>query len=577
MNSNRTIAPIIAALAITILFPIVNASHDPNDFFAVEKSSLGFGVTAINTIHGTSTTNVWAGTTTDSFGRIFQRGTGNWATSYAMPATFLGVGAIWATADNHAIAISEDESANVAMKWDGSAWTTITTANMAGRDIIGFTSLNYWAIGNTPDLTSNGVVRQFNGASWITCATCEFVDSSTGIAIHGVASNNIWALIGLGSVTQFWHYDGSAWTNTDNLGARFQDIFMASATNGFAVGTITGQDSAYAQYDGVNWEIVTGDTTGVKHRNAVWGTSGTNIWAVGNPGTGVGSKYSHWDGSNWNDEPTYQTNAVEILNVWCFDASNCWTTGQIQIEKLRINANSALPSLAALEWDPHELIADTDNACFGDEVSLMAIVQPSVGLGGLMAYIINQDSNVVIETLVGSDFNSLNNKKFSTSRVYPPGEYDFIVTADVSGLIGLDNWASAPVVVRTGTCIDNSPTVISKINTLENNITTLIEGIDILVNTTVNGTSLETIILATQSPIAEAMSAGIIFLILAALIIWAEYSREFFIYIAAILCDTIIVVALSGDFIALRLIFAAVGILIILRAIYVKQNEGEEN
>ena len=83
--------------------------------------------------------------------------------------------------------------------------------------------------------------------------------------------------------------DGSVWwpmdTGTTNL---LNGVWGSSATDVFAVG----DNGAIMHYDGTTWSTMSSGTT--NDLNAVWGNSATDVFAVGDNGTIV-----HYDGTTW--------------------------------------------------------------------------------------------------------------------------------------------------------------------------------------------------------------------------------------------------------------------------------------
>lgn len=80
-----------------------------------------------------------------------------------------------------------------------------------------------------------------------------------------------------------------------------------------------------AAVNGVDYDAGSGfwnpQTSGVTETlNAIWGTSATSLWAVGNGGT-----IRKWDGTTWSGQTSGTTNHLRA--VWGSDASNVWAVG----------------------------------------------------------------------------------------------------------------------------------------------------------------------------------------------------------------------------------------------------------
>jgi hypothetical protein len=93
------------------------------------------------------------------------------------------------------------------------------------------------------------------------------------------------------------HYDGQSWSLAHRSSAGPLYGVWASAPNDvFAVGY------EILHYDGIEWSTMAGpDLPGDAHYHAVWGTSSSNIYAVGDYFTDVDNLViAHYDGSTWS-------------------------------------------------------------------------------------------------------------------------------------------------------------------------------------------------------------------------------------------------------------------------------------
>lgn len=423
----------------------VGATHDPNDFWVTDAVIPGQSFT---TITG-SASHVWAASGVN----IFKR-TASWAieSSIAPEPIF----DLWANSDTLAYATFNDGAevdgvlkytgtwandatfpiddahradavfgrdanrilvarplfrdsttpVDTAIATDGSTWDTQQLVS-SGQTNIG---VDVWTAPSPGD--AHWIAFQVQGAQTL-MVRCDvndnlnpcglgddtFLIADSITAIWGTSESNIWAVSELGNI---WRWDNIAWTLS----------------------------TSFAQNTGFN---------------DIWGTSASDIWAVGNAGFII-----HYDGTTWTPEPS--PTGASIRGVWCRSVNVCWMVAGDTIFNYQVNPAIANPTLAGLQWDPADMIVRADDACLGDEVALSVNLEPSLGAGGLNWYVINSDSNVVVETGTGATFFSLNNKHFHTSRPYPSGEYTFLVTADVIGLLTPDNWAAEAFNVDTGTC-----------------------------------------------------------------------------------------------------------------------------
>lgn len=104
------------------------------------------------------------------------------------------------------------------------------------------------------------------------------------------------------------------WENPSPVGTKLAGVWGTSRTNVWAVG-----DGGVAiRWNGAAW---TGTTTPTaRHLRAVWGSSATSVWAVGDAGTII-----RWNGSVWSLADSGTTS--DLLDVWGTSATNVWAVG----------------------------------------------------------------------------------------------------------------------------------------------------------------------------------------------------------------------------------------------------------
>ena len=93
-----------------------------------------------------------------------------------------------------------------------------------------------------------------------------------------------------------------------------KDVWGSSATDVFAVG----ESGTILQYDGSNWSKVTSGTT--KYLYGIWGSSATDVFAVGESGTIL-----HYNGTSWS---SVDSGTVEHLrDIWGSSADDVFVVG----------------------------------------------------------------------------------------------------------------------------------------------------------------------------------------------------------------------------------------------------------
>ncbi|MEZ4338424.1 MAG: hypothetical protein R3B82_17520 [Sandaracinaceae bacterium] len=162
------------------------------------------------------------------------------------------------------------------------------------------------AVGN------EGTLLHYDGSTW-TSVTSPTDQDLWGI--WGAAPNDVWAVGGSArladGVPTLLHYDGSAWTSVEippltpsGVRALFK-VWGSSATDVYAVGQI----GVMIHYDGASWtEVRTGAADDLV---AIWGTGPDDILAVGGRSNGV---IAYFDGTEWHSR--FVTPLPGLNGVW---------------------------------------------------------------------------------------------------------------------------------------------------------------------------------------------------------------------------------------------------------------------
>jgi photosystem II stability/assembly factor-like uncharacterized protein len=92
-------------------------------------------------------------------------------------------------------------------------------------------------------------------------------------------------------------------------------VWGSSATDVWAVG-FSGE---ILHFDGQVWTVVEGPTT--RHLWAVNGTSASDVWAVGEDGVIL-----HYDGTSWTTSAEFGA-GLFLLDVWAASPTDAWVVG----------------------------------------------------------------------------------------------------------------------------------------------------------------------------------------------------------------------------------------------------------
>ncbi len=222
---------------------------------------------------------------------------------------------IWGTSASNVFAVGES---GVIIHRDASAWSQMS--NDATQDLFGIygTSGNHvFAVGRS------GTILHYDGTSWSSMA------SGTSRDLYGVwgnADDNFYAVGASGTVL---HYDGSCWQEMEsNTYTRLTAVWgLEDGSEVFSVGYAYRDDEdnlSYGifRYDGDKWCKM--DTPEVEKGSGklhgIWGTSETNIFAVGDGGSVL-----NYDGMTWSIMDSNTEN--RLYGVWVNSGSKAFAVG----------------------------------------------------------------------------------------------------------------------------------------------------------------------------------------------------------------------------------------------------------
>lgn len=173
--------------------------------------------------------------------------------------------------------------------------------------------------------TGNQIIKQGDGWAGV-------VGTATVHGFWGTTPDDLW-LVGDNSRVHEWQVgltmhgtrgDGGdfVWTEVDSRAAVvLLAIWGSSASDIWAVGekgTIRHHGAGYGE-----WELVASPTTETLH--AVWGSASNDVWAVGETGTIL-----HWDGAAWKPSlAAFPVNKTKphLYGVWGSGPSDVWIVG----------------------------------------------------------------------------------------------------------------------------------------------------------------------------------------------------------------------------------------------------------
>ena len=244
---------------------------------------------------------------------------------------------------------------NTVQHWDGQTWSTV--AGVTGTLVSGSSSSDVWA-------GSIGL-EHFDGTIWTSVAQ---FSGAFMLGVADAAPNDVWAVALQGGVESVEHFDGTAWTTsfqTTSSNISLQNIVIGAGgstdvwLSGSEFDGVNTHDYL-AHFDGAGWtqapqtapplhrangtrgfgDLAVGDggailtltsnpTVGftatevgpLQTLTGVWGSSPTDMWAVGGAGTVL-----HFDGTTVATVPTITS--VDLTDVWGTGPEDVWIVGR---------------------------------------------------------------------------------------------------------------------------------------------------------------------------------------------------------------------------------------------------------
>jgi Tfp pilus assembly protein PilX len=188
------------------------------------------------------------------------------------------------------------------LKWNGTAWSALTSATSPSIPADSATSANLNAvrvIGTSGNSTGNlgfavgdgGFILQFNGTAWVK-VTSPTTQNLQGIYI--ISATEAWA-VGAAGVILKWN--GTTWaTVTSPTTTQLNAITMLDATQAGTAqsGWAVGNTGVAVFYNGTSWALKSSGSAN-NLNNVTQFNNSNDVWAVGAAGT-----IMHYDGTSWS-------------------------------------------------------------------------------------------------------------------------------------------------------------------------------------------------------------------------------------------------------------------------------------
>lgn len=196
----------------------------------------------------------------------------------------------------------------IVLQWTGAAWQVQDP--IAGARVLWWCTVTdsgtAWAVGE------GGTILRRDSGQWQLVDT--FGAVSDQATLYGVWAPSDSAVFVVGGSLQneqlptaIARHDGRAWTPVDTTSLPAQPLFKVWGTSETDVWAVGAAGTAL-HYDGTAWTAT--QTNSEARLTAVWGTTSTDVYAVGGLGLGV---VLHYDGNAWSN---FANASEELAGVW---------------------------------------------------------------------------------------------------------------------------------------------------------------------------------------------------------------------------------------------------------------------
>lgn len=244
-------------------------------------------------------------------GNILHYNGQTWRSVTANPNSFLAwtndLRSIWGPSAESIYAVGLRNYVLTRMEWTGPVLhydgTSVTEMPNPREDTDGAVLYDIWGTGDTDIFAAGTVIDEICIEKKRTCTFFGLLCWDECIAYQQYNHSNI------------MHYDGSEWACIETgVNADLYSLWGSSATDVFAVG----RSGTVLHYDGASWNRMSSPSG--NHLYAVWGTSPENVFAAGAHGT-----IMHYNGSVWSLMQSPAPN--KISSLWGASSNRIYAAG----------------------------------------------------------------------------------------------------------------------------------------------------------------------------------------------------------------------------------------------------------
>lgn len=231
---------------------------------ATVQGSTGF---RINSVYMVSTTEGWA---VGIGGKIYHYFGGTWTNPYTFGGVDFNSIFMVSSTEGWAVGTGGQISHFIGGTWQSPFTPSGTSATLRSVSCVG--SSECWAVGD------QATIIHFTSGTWLPLNVIQ-VPTLRGLSgVHGTGGSNVWAVGQTGSILMF---DGSVWGSiTAPLQTDINSVFMTGSSDGAAVGNTTSVGATIVRWDGVKWVRPQGSSAATDLWG-VWEAGSNEWWAVG--------------------------------------------------------------------------------------------------------------------------------------------------------------------------------------------------------------------------------------------------------------------------------------------------------
>lgn len=254
-------------------------------------------------------------------------------------------------------ATSRTAEQTLIMRWNGAAWSIVTSPNTgAGHNILyGVTctsAADCWSVGSyVAGSLQQTLIMRWNGTVW-SAALSPNAGSPTpqSNVLIGISCAGASACIAVGRTESsagaptalIERWDGSSWSiaTTPSIDGDDQLIgaTCSSSTLCWSVGSVLDGEltqTLIQRWDGSGWSVAPSANAETETHNTLLGVTcvtAADCWSVASSNNGVAQQtlIQRWNGITWSIVPSPNTSSTSsniLYDVACVSASDCWAVG----------------------------------------------------------------------------------------------------------------------------------------------------------------------------------------------------------------------------------------------------------